>query len=135
MTVSSINQVPLHDTMSEAMNESLPTVPTPSSESGVKFITPSASSGRTVESNTPHSSETGLEVNIVPSSETGVEFKINPSSKIEIKSSSPLSSEDEGKFVNQNTPFGSTDIRFGKSGIKKLKQHQNKHNGNVKKKV
>ena len=92
MTVSSIHQVPQDDTLPEVINESLPTVNIPTSDSEVK-VTPSPAS------------QIPVELTSTPSSEAGVDINSNPSSEIDMECSIPLSSETEVKIVCQNNPF------------------------------
>ena len=122
MTVSTNYQDSQHFTLPEVMNEPLPAVHPPISETEMKF-------------NPFSSPEMPDELNTTTSSEIGVKLNTNPSSDIKMNYSSPHSSETEVKFVNQNFQFASKDIRYQKTGIKKSIHQPNETEGYVQKKV
>ena len=124
MTVSINYQDPHNFTHPEVMNEPLPAVHPPSSETEMKF-TPSSSPKMPVDFNTTTSSKTGVKLNI----------NTNPSSDIKMKYSTPHSSETKEKLSKQNFPFSSKDIRYKQTGTKKSKYQPNETVGFVKKKV
>ena len=121
MTVSTNYQDPQHFTHPEVMNEPLSAVHPPTSETKMK-LTPSSSPELQVELHTT-------------SSETGVKLNTNPSEDIKMKYSTPHSSETEVKFVNQNFPFASKDIRYQQTGVQMSIHQPNETEGFVKKKV
>ena len=121
------------------------TTPT-SSDAEVKFAT-QISSGTQGKVTTPTSSETEVKYASTTSSEAGLKFTASmssdtkehfiprTSSEIEVEFNNTTSAERKGKSLKQNVQYGSNDIRYEKTKIKKSKEQPFSQTEVIKKKV